>query len=198
MKKRRTLLKNARILWIITLTLLVCALPTPVSAAPASPQVSVPRQTRELVKKIDSSFKELQSRRGGPLEARLTEIWQAIVASEPDIEKYARENPRRHGAAIYAEARGESGLKYVTLIFYRPEEMPPLEGRVGSRIKEWFFTQPIAQNLAKKTAAALQIDPSATFRVSQIPPEQGVGIVLSPNTGNPLPSPILGESLFQK
>ncbi len=121
-----------------------------------------------------------------------------MVLAEPEIEKYARENPRRHGAAIYVSANGESGIKSVTLIFYRPEELPPLDGKIGSRIKEWFFPQPIAQNLAKKTLSALLTNPAPSYKAQMLQPEQGVGIVLVPSSGSPQTNASLGESLFQK
>jgi len=66
------------------------------------------REDKLLSKKMDKIFREAQHRRGTALDARLTELWQVILSSDPEIEKYARENPRRRGALIYVRASGAS------------------------------------------------------------------------------------------
>jgi hypothetical protein len=155
------------------------------------------REDRVLIKKVGSAFKEAQNRSGGALDARLTEIWQAVALSEPEIEKYGRENAKRHGAVIYVTATGEGGAKSVRLVFYANPESP-LEGKIGSKIKEWFLPQSLATGIARKVATRLQLEPSTPFTVNILPSEEVVAVTLSPKGSPPPQSKVLGESLFQK
>lgn len=150
-----------------------------------------------MCKKVDKLFKEAQHRRGPSLEARLTELWQAILPADPEIEKYARDNKRRHGALIYVRASGESGEKTVRLFFYN-SSTEAMDGRLNKSIKEWFLPNPIAQSVAQTVARKLSSETDTSYVVTVECTDEKAEVILSPRGGTLLRSPLKGESLTQK
>lgn len=155
------------------------------------------RMDTQMRKKVDSLFKEAQHRRGPSLEARLTEIWQAVLPSDPEVEKYAKDNPRRHGALVYVRASGESREKTIRLFFYNNSQ-ESLDGRLYSGIKDWFLPSPIAQSVAKNIAQKLSSDLETSYVATPECNDSKAEIVLSPRGGKALRNPLRGESLTQK
>jgi hypothetical protein len=153
------------------------------------------RNEKMLSKKIERIFVEAQHRRGPTLDARLTEMWQAVLPLDPEIEKYLKENPRRRGALIYVRASGESGEKTIRIFFYSSSEM---EGKLAKNIGEWALPNPIAQAVAKNIAKILSAEPEASFLATAETSESKAELILAPRSGRALKNPLLGESLTQR
>lgn len=176
-----------------------------VSSATAQVEKQVPpvltqtqsRAATAMAKDIDNLFLEAQSRRGGTLDARLTQMWQAFVLYSPDIAAYSKKNLTRRGALIYVRASGESGEKTVRFFLYKSggEEM---DGKILKNIKEWFLPLPVAQAAARDITGALSSHPAKSYNCAMESGLEKVEIVLSPKTGRALKNPLLGESLSQK
>lgn len=164
--------------------------PTLVSAEPN-------REDKLLSKKIEKIFREVQHRRGTALDARLTELWQSVLSSDPEIEKYARENPRRRGALIYVRASGEPGEKTVRVFFQNSTEAT-LDGKLYKSIKEWVLPNPIAQSAARQLASKLSSSPDVNYLATAECSEQKAEVVLSPKTTPALRTPLQGESVYSK
>lgn len=157
----------------------------------------IQRMDRLMCKKVDRLFREAQHRRGPALDARLTEIWQAVLPIEPEIEKYAQDNKRRHGAVIYVRASGEPGEKTIRMFFYSSSGVQ-MDGRLYKGINDWFLPNPIAQSVAKNVVQRLSSDPEVSYSATAECNELKVEVILSPKGGRAMKNPLVGESLTQK
>jgi hypothetical protein len=144
---------------------------------------------------VGRTMREIQSRHGGILENKLSQLCQELVVWESEAQKYFKNNPTRFGALVYACASGVSGDKTVRLVYYAKEGDGNLFGQQFSKIKKWVFDPLIAETLAGKAAQALGDAGAGEFTVTTNFNTDLIEVTFYPAGGSLQTEPIVGESV---